>query len=520
MKKKHIHSKLSILLSITLVLSFTPIVKASNNLFRYWIAQYNSPNNLDDRTYDIEIDSNGNIIVVGITEGGALEVLTLLKYDSEKNLLWQQDKQIYQAPYRIFAELDSEGNIFVAYTEYDPGSPTTHEGVVIKNDPMGNELWEVTSTWDVPTHPITDIDVDVNGDVYVAQYDWGIVKVDSEGTASKFYTLSPSLYELSDIEVDDIGNVYVTGFKYESDPSYADIYTSKFSPSGTKLWDDTFGGSLEVDYGMKLTLDDSGNVYVAGMSTSGDSIIKYGSDGIRQWTARYAGIGWDEARFIELDMNGNVYVSGISYGISAYDCLTVKFDNNGNRLWEARYDGPNNEQDMCGGLVLDSNDKVYITCASRLFSSPSTNDIVTILYDKDGNQLWLDRYDGPANGEDIGADIGIDHYGNVYVTGRVETDNGIDFLTIKYSELTASNGINSLIDTVEASDLEHGIENSLLSKLSNILKSVEKGRENAALNRLYGFINQVEALRGVKLLNEIADDLVAKAQIIINLFKN
>ena len=45
---------------------------------------------------------------------------------------------------------------------------------------------------------------------------------------------------------------------------------------------------------------------------------------------------------------------------------------------------------------------------------------------------------------------------------------------------------------------------------------MDKGQENAAINKLNAFINQVEAQRGKKITDGQADELIAKAQGIID----
>jgi hypothetical protein len=241
--------------------------------------------------------------------------------------------------------------------------------------------------------------------------------------------------------------------------------------------------------------------------------------GEREWSARFAITSGDWANSIAVDEDGNVYVSGSSKINSFYDCLTVKYDSKGKKLWEARYDGLANNEDLSVGLVLDSDANVYVSCQSK-GGDPPQHDYATIMYDTDGNQLWVKRYDGSAHGEDRPQDIEIDGDGNVYVTGNSLTNTGFDFITIKYVELTASNSVTSLIFTVEDMELEHGIENSLVSKLNNVLKLVSRGIEKAAINQLRGFRNQVEGIRGIKLTNEQTDGLIEVAQEVINIIQS
>ena len=153
-----------------------------------------------------------------------------------------------------------------------------------------------------------------------------------------------------------------------------------------------------------------------------------------EWVARYngPGNGDDNAGHIAVDASGNVYVTGTSPGSgTGNDYLTIKYDPNGNQLWEARYNGPANSNDTASALAVDASGNVYVTGQSN--GSGTANDYATIKYDSNGNQLWVARYNGPGNEYDFGQALAIDASGNVYVTGF--SDNiwhAYDYATIKY----------------------------------------------------------------------------------------
>lgn len=73
----------------------------------------------------------------------------------------------------------------------------------------------------------------------------------------------------------------------------------------------------------------------------------------------------------------------------------------------------------------------------------------------------------------------------------------------------------NLIEVVGSLDLPEEIQNSLTSKLSNVIKSLEKGQSNAAINQLNAFINEVQAQSGKKLTSEQASMLILEATRII-----
>ena len=138
-----------------------------------------------------------------------------------------------------------------------------------------------------------------------------------------------------------------------------------------------------------------------------------------------------------MDAAGNVYVtgsssfrSGIGLGNSPSDYVTVKYDTNGKGLWVARYNGPGNGDDNPSALAVDAAGNVYVTGSSQ--GSGTGYDYATVKYDAGGNELYVHRYNGPGNGDDLAVALALDTVGNIYVTGSsVGSDTSRDYATVK-----------------------------------------------------------------------------------------
>ncbi|MGB7062347.1 MAG: SBBP repeat-containing protein [Candidatus Zixiibacteriota bacterium] len=235
------------------------------------------------------------------------------------------------------------------------------------------------------------------------------------------------------------GVAYVTGSSYRSytDPDYATI---RYYPSGDTAWVRRYDGSANGrDCGMDIAVDCPSSVYVTGYSVgsgSGDDYvtIKYDTLGNELWVSRYngPGNGFDVAWAVELDASSNVYVTGKSEGSGThFDYATVKYLSNGDTAWVRRYNGPGNDYDWAFVMAVDGFDNVYVT--GRSYDTATSDDYATVKYDAQGNELWVRRYNGPADGWDEASGLTVDDFGNVYVTGGSSgVGTGADFATIKY----------------------------------------------------------------------------------------
>jgi hypothetical protein len=148
------------------------------------------------------------------------------------------------------------------------------------------------------------------------------------------------------------------------------------------------------------------------------------------WVARY-NPPWnaeDYAKAIAVDVQGNVYVTGQSWGLGGnFDYATVKYSSVGQQEWVARYHGPDDRNDQANAMAIDATGNVYVTGFSQ--NSDSYSDWATIKYNSDGQEQWVARHSVCPRSNAFANAIAVDDSGDLYVTG-VDADG---WGTIKYN---------------------------------------------------------------------------------------
>jgi len=283
------------------------------------------------------------------------------------------------------------------------------------------------------------ITVDSYGYVYIAGSNYRIIKYDFNGNIvwNKTYNNVDSY----GIAVDGSGNIYVIGDTDNGTTYRWDFIIIKLNSDGNIILNKTYdGGNSHDDRGRGIALDSSGNIYVTGWSITyngADTImrtIKYDKNGNIIWNKTYDAGVYDYGRSIAVDGLGNVYITGRSYdGINAY-FRTIKYDKNGNIIWNKTYNCGNTDYNYGGnGIAVDGSGNVYVTGINYDGTYP---DFRTIKYDNNGNIIWDRAYN--SGKYDAAYGIAVDGSGNVYVTGVYSDTGGLegtwDFRTIKYRQ--------------------------------------------------------------------------------------
>jgi hypothetical protein len=226
---------------------------------------------------------------------------------------------------------------------------------------------------------------DVNGNVYVTgstngDLDGNILLGNQDVFLTKFSSLGNKLYtkqlgvsvvlnaesskvvsaEGVSVKTDASGNVYVLGNLYNSGrdtpdgldgnpmTGKQDFFFTKFNNSGEKQFTKQMGVKGVETHGKSVTVDPSGNVYVAGYSFGGLDgntlignndlfLVKFNGVGDKQFTRQLVGVQdkQSQAWGVASDANGNIFAAGDTNGLAGEtltgtnDFLLIKFNSSG-----------------------------------------------------------------------------------------------------------------------------------------------------------------------------------------------
>ncbi|MDH4338376.1 MAG: SBBP repeat-containing protein [Candidatus Krumholzibacteria bacterium] len=385
----------------------------------------------NDSGFGIATDASGNVYFTGAFEGtvdfgdgpvmsAGLTDVFLVKYDAAGTYLWSQAFGDPGFESGISVATDASGNVFMTGyfdgTVNFGGGPLVSAGgydiFVAKYGPDGTHLW---------SQGFGDFDDDM-------------------GYA---------------VATDASGNVIVTGHFSEVvdfgggplvSNGFSDIFVAKYSPTGTHLWSQAFGGT-NFDDGNSVATDASGNVFVTGsfwsvadfgggpvLSAGFNDIFvaKYSPLGAHLWSQTFGNGGSDVGRSVATDASGNVFVTGhfsgtVDFGggplVSAgsNDIVLAGYSPTGTHLWSRRFGGTSS--DSGNSVATDASGNVFMTGIFRgtvdfgggPLVSAGDYDIVIARYGPTGTHRWSRRFG--SNGPDNGRSLATTASGNVLLTG-------------------------------------------------------------------------------------------------------
>ncbi|MFB3776734.1 MAG: SBBP repeat-containing protein [Bryobacteraceae bacterium] len=234
--------------------------------------------------------------------------------------------------------LNAQGTALVYSTFL--GGASQDEGIGIRVDGAGNAyVCGLTYSSNFPTTSSALQTTFTGGD-----RDGFVAKLNPTGSALVYSTLlgGSGVDEVRAIAINAAGNAYVAGRTASSNfPATAgvyqnalrgsdDVFVAKLNPGGTSLEFSTFLGGTGGEYGLGIALDNSGNIFVTGITGSGTNfpvsqdrvqrvnrgsqeafLSEFDSDAKNLLYSSYlGGLGVDRGNAVAADGAGNVYIAG------------------------------------------------------------------------------------------------------------------------------------------------------------------------------------------------------------------
>ena len=360
------------------LLFLTCIVSASATVrpVEEWNKSFGGP--LSEECRHVKQTSDGGYILTGFTYSSTngQSDLWVVRTDPRGNQLWAQNYGGTgdDAGHYVF-ETPEQGFLLAGTTRsYGSGD---YDAWLLKTDPLGKVLWE--KTYGGPrvdnfrqVRPANDggyIAVGSTSSYGKGRFDLWLVKTDLNGNKTWDKTFGgPSNDEGFRVTPTPDNGYIITGYTESSGSGGKDIWMIKTDLYGNKIWDKTFGGSLDDD-GRSVKNTEDGGFIVSGYTDAFGSggydfwEIKTDSMGNRQWDKTFGGTYDDINRPVLATDDGGYVLGGWtgSKGAGGLDGWIVKTDPMGIMQWNMTLGGPKDDKIIA---LNQTSDGGFVGCGS------------------------------------------------------------------------------------------------------------------------------------------------------------
>ncbi|MCP4767153.1 MAG: BspA family leucine-rich repeat surface protein, partial [Gammaproteobacteria bacterium] len=339
-----------------------------------------------DIGWSVTVQSDGKILVAGISHNGTDDDFALTRYNTDGSL---------------DTSFDGDGKLI---TDFGFGNDQSLS-VTLQAD--GKILVAGTS---------------VNG----TGYDFALTRYNSDGSLDTTFDTDGKLttaigssddFVLS-VTVQSDGKILVSGQTLSSDQSNWDIALARYNPDGSL--DTTFDGDGKLttvigpghDKGWSVTVQDDGKILVAGQSHNGSNydfaLIRYNSDGSLDTSFDGDGIlttaigsGNDTSYSVTVQSDGKILVAGQSHNGSNYDFALIRYNSDGSL--DTSFDSVNT---LDGTPSFTEGGAAVVLDADVDVSDAELDTLNGGNGDYDGASLTLVR-NGGANADDVFSNSGL-----------------------------------------------------------------------------------------------------------------
>ena len=254
----------------------------------------------EDRGAAVDVDASGNIYVTGYVSGSyagkthnGLKDVFLAKYEPDGDPVWYQQWGTSTDNFGHRVKVDGAIVYVTGHTNEaiagDTGSTIPNIFLSKRSTSDGSESWRILAGTANSADYVEGIAVDSSHNIYLAGSTHDVFSTFGDG---------------------NLGNY--------------DVFLARFDPAtGAKIWVRQWGSASD-DLGHGIAVDDNDNIYVTGSTAGSIGEANAGSDdifltklnttGAIQWTHLFGTLAIDRAHGITVDDSDNVYLTGLTYG--------------------------------------------------------------------------------------------------------------------------------------------------------------------------------------------------------------
>ena len=307
--------------------------------------------------------------------------------------------------------------------------------------------WNITSNLGTSLDEANDAAVDSVGNIIVVgfgrsgtvYYYWNITKLGKDGEFIWNYTYNSTFgtSQANGVAVDSEDNFVVVGFDKAS--SLSGDYgwmIMKFDKSNSQLWNVSYNPSSSDDRAFSVAIDNDNNITVVGYNVSSGTdygwlIMKFDKNGNSLWNKSFNFGGFsDQALDVAIDNDNNITVVGIdSISLINSEWRIMKFDKNGNVL-KNYYEDFSPSIDQAWSVAIDNDNNIIVVGLDE--NKGSNNDRWRIMkFDKNLNSLWNNTPDISTT-HDGAKGVTIDSFNNITVVGYDNSTGNWEWSIMKF----------------------------------------------------------------------------------------
>jgi len=318
-----------------------------------------------DALADILVTRSGDLLAVGRTDSYSQDMnVNLIKFDTKGNVIWDRTYGGNETEGANSVIQTQEGGFLVAgYSDSNAENADENDVWLLKTNIHGEKEWE------------------------------------------RFYKTPHSIDEAQGIIETEEGNFLIVGNTTSLADGNSDIFVMKVNPKGDILWQRKYGEKEGEQVGS--IIGTSQGFLIIGSKEIPKKrwdmwLMHIDKQGEVLWSQSYGGSDNEMGNALAVMPDGSYVLAGFTYSYAegSLDAWVVKVNHRGEKVWDRVFGGLSTDEAFDVIITKEKNilmigyTDVYIADKNYNNTSNNGNDVLAVLLDTHGKELWKETIGG------------------------------------------------------------------------------------------------------------------------------